>query len=122
PTLSGTRGEPHEHGLEAERTDPQAHFVILGHAAARERLAVLHWCELRQRLSGDRAADSRERNGGADRLAHDELLDVRLGELVAIMAGDPPRMRIGKGKHRKLDHRGALDQPVEYPKLERVDD
>src|SRR6185437_3810220 len=74
-----------------------------------------------ERLSSNRAADARERDRRADRLANHELLDMRLGELVAIMASDPPRMAVGKRKHGQLDQGRAPDQPVEYPELERMD-
>ena len=91
--LAGPRRDAHEHRLEAERADPQADLIILGHAAAGERPAVLHRGELGERPPGDRAADAGQRNRRADRFAHHQFLDVRLGELVAIMAADPARMR-----------------------------
>ena len=97
-------------------------LIILGHAGAGERLAVLQRGELGERLPGDRAADPGERDRRADRLAHHQLLDVRLGEFVAIMAADPARVAVGQRQDRKLDHRRAVDQPVEDPELERVDD
>ena len=94
PRLVGLRRDADEHGLEAKRAKLQAELVILGHAGAGERLAFLHRGEAGERLAGDRATDAGERDCGADGLAHDELLDVRLGELVAIMAADPARMRV----------------------------
>lgn len=45
-----------------------------------------------------------------------------LGELVAIMAGDPARVRIDQRQHRQLDDGGAIDQPVEDSELEWMDD
>ena len=75
-----------EHRLEAEGADPQADLIILGHAAARERPAVLHRRQLGERAAGNGATDAGERDRRADRFAHDQLLDVRLGELIAIMA------------------------------------
>src|SRR4051812_41871155 len=47
---------------------------------------------------------------------------MRLGELIAIMAAYPARMRIGQRKHRQLDYGGAVDQPVENPELEAMHD
>ena len=89
--LAGLRGNADEHRLQAERADPQAELIILGHAAAGERPAVLHRGKLGERLARDRAADAGQRDRRADRFAHHQLLDVRLGELVAIMAADPAR-------------------------------
>ena len=119
--LAGPRRDPHEHGLEPEGSDLQPDFVILGHAAAGERPAVLHGGELGERPPGDRTADAGERNRRADGFAHDQFLDVRLGELVAIMAADPARIGIGQRQHRQLDHRCAFDQAIEDLELERVD-
>ncbi len=120
--LAGLGWNAHEHGLEAERTDLEPDFVILGHAAGGERMAVLCRGEVRERAPGNRAADAGQRNRGADRFANHQLLDVGLGEFVAIMPADPARIGVGKGQHGKLDHGRAVDQPVEDPELERVDD
>ena len=78
--------------------------------------------EAGQGLAADRAADPGKRDGRADGFAHDHFLAVRFSEFIAIMTADPARARIDQRDHRKLDHPGALDQPVEHGKLERVDD
>lgn len=38
------------------------------------------------------------------------------------MAADPARFGVGQRQYGQLDQRGALDQPVEQAKLERVDE
>ena len=38
------------------------------------------------------------------------------------MARDPGRLRVEQGQHRELDHRRALDQPVEQAQFERMDE
>src|SRR3712207_3718767 len=92
--LAGMGGQAHEHGLEAERAEPEADLIVLGHAAAGEGPPVLHRGELRQWLARDRAADTGKRYRRSDRLAHNQLLHMRFGELVAIMARDPAGMRV----------------------------
>ena len=69
----------------------------------------------------DRAADPGERDRRADGFAHDQFLDVTLGEFVGIMTRDPARSWVGQGQHRELDQSGALDQPVEQAQFEGVD-
>jgi hypothetical protein len=88
-TLARAGGQADEHRLEAKRADPQPHLIVLGHAAASERPAVVHRGELGERLAGDRATDSGERDRGSDGLANNQFFGVGLGELVAIMAGNP---------------------------------
>jgi len=120
--LARGRRDPHEHGLEPERADPQADLIILGHAASGERLSILHGGELSERLASDRAAHSGQRDRGADRLAHHQFLDVRFGELVAIMAADPARIGVGQRQDWQLDHARTIDQPVENLELKGVND
>jgi len=75
-----------------------------------------------ERVAGDRAADASRRHGGAQRLAHDQLLAMRLGELVRVMRADPSRASVDQRHDRKLDEIVALDQPIEHAELGRVDD
>ena len=70
----------------------------------------------------DRAADARQGNRGADRLAYHQLLAVAFRELVGVMACYPARGGVDQRDDRHLDQRGALDRPVEQAKLERMDD
>src|SRR6476646_1717588 len=118
--LSRACRNPHEHGLEAERADPKTDFVVLRQSRPREWLAGLQCGQLSERPPRDGAADSGERNRSADRFAYDQLLDVRLRELVAIMATDPARVRILQREYRQLDDGRAIDQPVEYSELVRM--
>ena len=50
------RMDAHENRLEAERADPQAELIVLGHAAAGEGLAVLDGGKLGKRLASDGTA------------------------------------------------------------------
>ena len=68
-------------------------------------LPVLQRGEPRERLALDGAADAGQRDRRADRFANDQFLDVRLGELVAIMAADPARVRVGQRQDGQLDDR-----------------
>ena len=53
---------------------------------------------------------------------HDELLGMRFGELVAIMAGDQPRAAIDQRQDRQL-HGGVIaDQPIEHTELGGMND
>ena len=115
-------GNAHEHRPQAERAEPQPELIILGQAGGGEGQAVIGGGEPLERAALDRAADPGEGNRRADRLAHDQFLDVALRELVGIMAADPARRGVGQGQDGQLDQRGALDQPVEQPELERVDE
>jgi len=87
--LTWSRRNADEHRLEPERAKPQADFVILGQAVSGERAAVFQRGELRERSSCDRASDAGKGDCRADRLAYHQLLDVSLGELIAIMTTDP---------------------------------
>jgi hypothetical protein len=120
--IAGSGRDAHEHGLQPERADAQPELIILGHAAADKRAAVVHGGEPGEWLAGDRAADPGQRDRRADRLAHHHLLGMGLGELVAIMAANPWARAVDQRHDRDLDDSGALDQPVEQPELERVDD
>src|SRR4051794_27038786 len=90
------RRDADEHRLETERSKPETHLIILGHAVAGERPSVLHRGELAKRAPGNCAADTGQRNRRADGFANNQLLDVGLGELVAIMPSDPAGMRVAK--------------------------
>ena len=120
--IAGRRWNAHEHRFQAQCADPQPELVILGHAAADERATVVHCGNARQRLASDRAADAGQRDRSPDRFAHHHLLGVGFGELIAIMAADPLRAGVDQRQHRKLDHSGTVDQPIEQHKLERMDD
>ena len=91
-------GNAHEHGRRPDLAEAQAKLVILGQAVGRERIAAAPGGEPGKRPALDRAADPGERDRGADRLAHDHFLAVALGELVAIMTGDPAAAGLGSGR------------------------
>ena len=118
PTLARFGGDADEHGLQSQRPEFQPDLIILGHAVAGEGLAVLQRGELRQRLASDSATDSGQWYRRADRFAYDQFLNVRLGELIAIMTADPARMAIDQREYGQLDYRCATDQSVEYPEFE----
>ena len=71
----------------------------------------------RQWSTGNGTADAGERDSRSDRLANDQLLDVRLGELVAIMTADPARALVDQRKDGKLDDGRTVDQPVKNSEL-----
>ena len=119
---SGGGGNAHEHRPQTERAEPQPQLIILGQAGRGKGQVVMLGGEPVERVALDCAAHSREGNRRADRFAHDQFLDVALRELVGIMAADPARRGVGQGQDGQLDQRGALDQPVEQPELERVDE
>ena len=75
-----------------------------------------------QGLAGNGTADACERDRRSDRLANDQLLDVSLRELVAIMAADPARAFIHQREYGKLDDRRSVDQAVEDAELVAVHD
>ena len=116
------RRDAHEHGLEAQRADAQAHLIILGHAGGDERPSAFGGGEAGERAALDGAADAGQRDRGADRLAHHQFLAVALGEFVAIMAADPlATSGSTSGSTGNWMTRGAVDQLVEQRQLERVD-
>src|SRR5205085_11717846 len=89
PALASAGRDAHEDRPQSQRADPQAHLIILGHAGPGERLALLRRGEANEGRPGDRAADPGERDCRADGFADHQLLDVLLGEFVAIMTADP---------------------------------
>ncbi len=76
----------------------------------------------RQRLAGNGAADAGERDRRADGLADDQLLDVRLGELVAIMPLIQREFGSTSGSTGSWIDRRPIDQAVENPQLVAVHD
>ena len=109
-----------EHGLHAQRSHLEPELIILGHAGAGEGSSFLQCGNPAQGTALDRAANAGQRDSRSHGFPDHQFLDVGFGKFVAIMAGDPAGMCVDQRQNGELDHRGAVDQPIENPQLETV--
>ena len=121
--LPATAGMRTNMVLSAKRAEPQAELIILGHASGGERAAVIVRREPGERVAGDGAADPGERDRRADRLAHDQLLAVALGEFVGNNGRRSSANRgSSSGTTGNCTSAARSTSTVEQRDLERVDE
>src|SRR3546814_3239116 len=92
--IAGVIAHPDENAPAAVRSYAQPQFIILGETARIEWQAALILRYLLKGSASKGAAHARRRDCGPNGFAHDQIFAMRLGELVAIMAGNPAGLLI----------------------------